>query len=900
MRHTGLIILALAIGAWLTLAGVVRAEESTIEFNLPAGEATVQLLRFSDLTGREIMYAAEVVRGMRTNAVQGKFTVREAMDRLLAGTPLQMREDAKTGAFAIVKADGYGRAALTPDQPPPAASRDALSQELKPSNTTKVKTSKRKKLLSWMTAVFVASGSTTMHAQEATPAAQVLAVTQPTTDADSDLVTTLPEFTISESKESDYRSAETISAARIRGSLLETPQSVSVLTREFMNDVSPVRLYDATRYVAGITEGRGPTFSDRIIIRGFENDGRTVDNFLLSTTANFDESLVERVEVVKGPNAILSPTGAPGGSVNVITKSPQFKQSTTLTGTVGLYDAQRFSLDTTGPLGAKSGLAYRVIGAFQDSDRNWKNSKLKQTIFSPQLAYRISPTTLLTFKYFYADYSSWGDPRVLVDPSISGNADGVAMAGFTRDGRNGSNSWNHRDAYLNKADLVLNTSFGDHISMRLATDYVYNRDVSELGQLTFPGTTNRYNPYTGILTPDYTWALDSVTGQYQSSFSPYVVDRHNITRASTLNYGWNQAAALQNDWALSYTFHGISSTTIAGGTIQRTQVRSLSKNGVLPNFDLDNPDVGDDVRPVYTDTRATSTISRTIQEQLYALERFGFFDDRVYLSGGVSHIVVNSATTDLRSNAGAAVLDGNHNTTNFGFLGKPVKNVSVYYNYSGNAVPTTFNNQPIWMEGKQHEFGVKSEFFKRRLAISVARFQITQTNVSIPNPEYQLDKSQPQNLLYDLRNTGQEIEISGSITKQLNIVASAALMHTRDKFGRRPRAIADRQAALLVNYHFDNASLKGLAVYFGTSYTGDAEGDAPPAATVLGVIAQSSFKVAGYTKCSAGATYKWDNYTLRLSGDNVLNAKYLYSPGARFAVASSPMPNVTMSLSIRL
>jgi iron complex outermembrane receptor protein len=474
------------------------------------------------------------------------------------------------------------------------------------------------------------------------------------------------------------------------------------------------------------------------------------------------------------------------------------------------------------------------------------------------------------------------------------------MAGFTRDGLNGADSWNHRNAYLNKADVVLNTSFSDHISMHLAFDYVYNRDISELGLLTFPGTTNRYNPYTGVLTPNYTWALDSITNQYISTYSPYVSDIHNIARSSTLTYGWNQAAAVQNDWAANYKFGGISSTTIAGWSFLHTQTRSLSKTGALPNFDLTNPDAGDGVYPIYTGILTTSTISQTQQEQFYALERFGFFDDRIYLSGGVSHLVVDSATTNLLSTASAAVLDGNHNTTNFGFLGKPIENASVYYNYSGNSVPTTFNNRPIWQEGKQHEFGVKSEFFNRRLAISIARFQITQTNVSIPNPEYQLDKTQPQNLLYDLRNVGQEIEITGSITKQLNVVASAALMHTRDKFGRRPRAIADRQAALLVNYHFNNASLKGLAVYFGASYTGDAEGDAPPSATVLGVIAQSSFKVSGYTKCSAGATYKWANYTLRLSGDNVFNAKYLYSPGARFAVAESPMPNVTVSLSIHL
>jgi len=79
-------------------------------------------------------------------------------------------------------------------------------------------------------------------------------------DAGADESITLPQFTINASAQSPYRAADTISAARIRGSILETPESISVVTREFMNDIAPVRLYDATRYVAGLPKAAALLF----------------------------------------------------------------------------------------------------------------------------------------------------------------------------------------------------------------------------------------------------------------------------------------------------------------------------------------------------------------------------------------------------------------------------------------------------------------------------------------------------------------------------------------------------------------------------------------------------------------------------------------------------------------
>ena len=92
----------LSVGA-LLFVSARAAEEARRNYNLPAGDAAAVLRQFSEISGRETLYAAEVVRGVRTNAVQGEFTARDALNRLLAGTPLMVVQDEKTGAFAVSK-----------------------------------------------------------------------------------------------------------------------------------------------------------------------------------------------------------------------------------------------------------------------------------------------------------------------------------------------------------------------------------------------------------------------------------------------------------------------------------------------------------------------------------------------------------------------------------------------------------------------------------------------------------------------------------------------------------------------------------------------------------------------------------------------------------------------------
>ena len=102
MRTLLLLVTALALG--LASASSSRAADGIKQpYDLPAGEAATALKRFSEVSGRETLFAADAIRGVRTAAIRGEFSPQEALNTLLANTGLTATPDAKTGAFAVTK-----------------------------------------------------------------------------------------------------------------------------------------------------------------------------------------------------------------------------------------------------------------------------------------------------------------------------------------------------------------------------------------------------------------------------------------------------------------------------------------------------------------------------------------------------------------------------------------------------------------------------------------------------------------------------------------------------------------------------------------------------------------------------------------------------------------------------
>jgi len=839
---------ALVLAAWLATAAQA-AESGQKSFHLPHGDAETTLKQFVEQSGEQVIYFVDKVRGVQTRPVQGKFNPFTALEFMLQDTPLRAVQDEKTGALSVVaRAPQKSRPAATAPAPPPPGG---------------------------------SSGDAVVH---------------------------LPQFSVAGTKADPYHPAEATSAARIRGPLLDTPLSINVATRELLDDVGANSLYEAMRYFPGVSNGRGSGpggIMDRQNFRGFESFTKTIDNFssqLIPTNngivAVFEPQFIERAEVVLGPDTILSPTGSPGGSMNIITKSPQFEPARHLIFALGNYNAGKVTVDSTGPIDAQGRWAYRVIGDGQNG-RTYVPGSIRQWDVSVQATRKFSDTTSLTLKYFGIQWELTGamanandngwevtTPDSIRGATIAGTP--PAAAGFTYDGWNGNTTWSHTFDRVNILSGQLTTALADRISTRLAAEVFFDNNVGDSG---YPSVSpaETFDPATGqviAITPLNPAALPEVARK---------------------NHATTGEAQLQNDYAANFHPGGVSLQPVIGWDYQQASNWNKTLQSTLP---LANPFAGvyDPPKPPLSAYMlGNKAHSSAWQYQFYGLTRAWFWDDRVLLTGGVSRTWVSSNTSmydPTNPSAPPALLDlhGYKDTFLGGVLVKPAANVSLYYTYSTNAALTSFNQQPLWQQGRQHEFGVKSEFFQQRLAFTAAHFQIAQTNLATPNPAFNVDPVHNQpSTLSDQTNHGFELNLVGGLTENISAIASFTGMKFRDPFGRRARNVPDRLANLLLNYHFTSGRLKNFSFFAGAEYVGKTAGEnaqADPTTkvtlTTLGVPTQPGFYVAAWTVYNAGATYRWKNCRFNLNVDNLLNAKFAWQPASRLSV--SPYPGLTVRL----
>jgi iron complex outermembrane receptor protein len=728
----------------------------------------------------------------------------------------------------------------------------------------------------------------------------------------------LPEFTVSGQKADAYRAADTMSLARIRGALIDTPVTVNVLTRELFDDLGANSTFEAARYFPGIANGRGAGtnggINDRMNFRGFESQTRTVNNFsstfIPGTSTSIDTiepEYIERVEIVMGPNAILNPTGTPGGSMNVVTKSPLFKQQAVLKAVVGNYSAQKFSFDVTGPvaLGGLGGkLAYRLIGTAQDTDTYIPGSFEKWT-GGLMLEYQFTPQSKLEFKYIGVDYKAYENASapndngwLIYEPTSIRSAilpDEPLTPGVTYNGRNGVNVNSITVERTNTLQLQYTGSLFKTFSMRLAGQLLSHNNVGDSAFPNLATNSSTFDPVTGEVTavPAYNPAAVPVVWRY--------------------NKGIGVMHSFQNDYAANWKFGDAASLQFVTGWTYNHNHNFPSRTGTAPMPNV-NMFTGDGLTAPRPDLKTAFSFgnrseAEATQKQAYALFKAGFLADRAFVTGGATRTWVKSqqyARNPLTAAlASYTALSGAKDSYIGSLLVKPVKTVSAYYTYSTNANLVTFNpgngiSVPLWSEGKQHEVGVKSELLNQRLSLVATWFKMEQTNVTSPNPLANTNPQLAGNILTDNTSKGYELSAVGGLTKNISVIASYTRQKYRDFAGRRQRNVPDDVGGGLLRYTFTEGALKNLSVFGAVSYFGEAPGEtitalAPAAAAgAARVPALPGFYTAAWNVWNAGASYNYGAWSFNLNVDNLTNKKFGWQPASRLTV--SPYPELTWRL----
>jgi hypothetical protein len=355
-----------AVGLLATLAQAASQERRP--FAIPAGTADKSLKHFSTQSGLEVVYAAPIVRDVRTPAVNGDLTPAEAVARLLEGTGLTSVQDAKTGAFSIsTRGLPNGSRAV----PPPAGDRPGA-----PRNTA----------------------------------------TRPAADADKDDILQLSPFEVT-GQVRGYYATNVMSGTRLNSKLEDLGASISVVTKEQMQDFALLDLNDIFALESN-TEGTAqftdvaftaggnpidntqldPTSANRI--RGVGPANMTMGNFETSGRVPVDPIVIDAVEISRGPNASLFGIGSAAGTVNSVPASANLgRDSAQVALRADSNDGWRTSLDVNRVL-RPGVLAVRGSAVRQYDGYHLKPSGFHTDRLNGMLRFKPFATTMLTASYF--------------------------------------------------------------------------------------------------------------------------------------------------------------------------------------------------------------------------------------------------------------------------------------------------------------------------------------------------------------------------------------------------------------------------------------------------------------------------------------------------------------------
>ena len=196
-----------------------------------------------------------------------------------------------------------------------------------------------------------------------------------------------------------YDIEKTRSATKTETPLIDVPQTVTVLSREQLDDQGVESLGDALRYVPGVVLGQGEGHRDQITLRG---QSTTADFFLdgLRDDAQYYRSLynIDRIEVLKGANALIFGRGGGGGVINRVSKAPEFdKARTDFAGGLDSFGGWSVAADLDQPLGDR--FAARLNTTYEDFANHRDFYEGHFVGIAPTLGWKLGEATRLVLAY---------------------------------------------------------------------------------------------------------------------------------------------------------------------------------------------------------------------------------------------------------------------------------------------------------------------------------------------------------------------------------------------------------------------------------------------------------------------------------------------------------------------
>ncbi len=488
------------------------------------------------------------------------------------------------------------------------------------------------------------------------------------------------------------------SATRTPTPIIDVPQAMTVLTADQMEDQGVTQLGEALRYVPGVTLETGEGHRDEVFIRGQET---TADFYLdgLRDDAQYYRSLynVERVEILKGANALIFGRGAGGGAINRVSKTADFDMAEYgLAAQVDSFGA--FALSADANLPANDTVAFRINGTYEEfaNDRDFYDGRFFG--ITPTMTAKLGPNTQLTGSYTYDD-----DERV-VDRGVP-SLNGLPLTGYDQT-LFGDPDYNFSDVEVHIARTRLDHSFSDGWNLNASLQFAdYGKFYSNI-----------------VPTGGATTTMVNLAG-YQSG-----TDRQNLIGQVNL-VGQFDTGAIGHTLLLGAEFTSSDTDSVRDRALfnsgaDTSVTVALEDTITVPAFTLE---------PQRASTSELSTFSAYAQEQL----DLGI----VQLVGGLRYDRFDLETTDLVANFDGTRVD-DRVSPRFGLIVKPQENLSVYASYAETFLPSAGNQFTVL---SQQDEALEPELFEnielgvkwaphRDLLLTGAIFRLTRSNTPSVDP----------------------------------------------------------------------------------------------------------------------------------------------------------------------
>lgn len=717
-------------------------------------------------------------------------------------------------------------------------------------------------------------------------------------------------FEVSAHLDQGYRASNSVSGSRFDAPIRDLPFAIQAFTESFIEDQKPGNIFDIARYSPGVTY-RSNDFNEgnaNLAIRGFAVSATPGNVQILRDGFHgpsiFDFTNISRVEVVKGPASFLYGQVAPGGIVNVITKSPQRTFAAKADARAGSYGGHRLEADLTGP--ASETMFYRVAASYDQDMRYWKPYDAHSRNISPSLLWQPGDRVSVSLKY--EDFVKTESPQLMQKPgyntqagivptAVDPNRSGVDVPGLP-DNWNSMSYADYRRSETRGLSARFDFKADDQWNLRLGySRQRYEIDALFTGNLGMANNTTlmqgrrvRRQTYTNL---DDTYDVQAV-GRYrlgEASLRLLVGGEYSRRRFD------NWAAQARNDPALG----------------------SNPTASPLPLWDLGDPSTWNreaTVAPSALTENATDTTTNYVDKSVYAGSTFGFFGDRLLVLAGWRKTSTQSRLANHLSGLSQAKISASAVTPQYGVLYKLTPGLAAFASYAESFVPGTqilrnpdgTRSAAEPTQGRGHDIGLKADLLDGRLSGTLTFFDIRNKNIV---NDLALTDAQGNVVIYNVqsgeqRSRGFEVDATAALTENWQLYLSYSRMNARiTEFSGNDAAILAQDPATLdasgrANYknvlRFHNAPLQMSAPHLANLWT--RYNFTQPGLHGLYVVGGAHFvrnqtllpdgpasSRQTYTLFNAGVGYAWQSNGRRMSvdlmGKNLTDEKYRPSQSTR-------------------